>query len=684
MRRMATAGTIQDAFHIFRKIGHRIGRVTQPSKRAILHSSGLFDETFYRKQLAHLPHPEEALNDPLTHYLRLGGFMGLDPSEEFDSDWYLRVNPDVQAAGVNPLLHYVQHGRNEGRLPYSGAKPLIMSRAPTHPLGLKARLWGGFSHLALPELEKLAIENSNARCAWYLASWHYVHGNLNESLGWLKLCIELEPKGLSKHTAVGLAKCYTQLQMTSELASVAIDVRYTETFGAALPYVLANMYNAQGRQDECLEAINDIFYRAGLVGLTRIRADRPVALDNLKATGPVVCYLVDEAQQPMISVVVPAHNAAGTLPIALEGLLSQSWRNLEVIVVDDGSSDETVAIAKCYAQKDARVRYLENAHNLGAYPTRNRGMKAARGEFVTVHDSDDWSHPQKLEKQMLPLLRGFDKVATVSSWVRVDSNMRFIGPWQLSDHYAEKNHSSIVVRRSVLEEIGYWDEVNVAGDTEFLWRLEQHYDHARIMHVLRDTPLSFALSGEASLTRTSATHVKTIHYGLRRIYRESARWWHRVSPLPPALNCGSERMFPAPLGNLRNPDTEFDAILVGDLGAEGDALDLLLSDLARVLNDYANVCLLHWPAYLSRHGASIADEVFELCYKQKISFAHPGLTLNSKTIVMLSGTHHDYTPTYSARVQGVESIVDANGHSVKAKPELLKYFANGGVQSLNS
>jgi hypothetical protein len=132
--------------------------------------------------------------------------------------------------------------------------------------------------------------------------------------------------------------------------------------------------------------------------------------------------------QALVSVIVPAWNAAKTLETALEGLARQSWAALEVIVVDDCSSDETAAIVERFAARDPRIRLLRHAANQGAYAARNTALASARGAFITNHDSDDWSHPRKIESQVRPLLESDALVATLSHWVRTSDDLRF-GQW---------------------------------------------------------------------------------------------------------------------------------------------------------------------------------------------------------------------------------------------------------------
>lgn len=99
----------------------------------------------------------------------------------------------------------------------------------------------------------------------------------------------------------------------------------------------------------------------------------------------------------MVSVIIPSYNRAGSIRAAVESVLKQSYADLELIVVDDGSTDDTEAVLK--GIDDDRLRYIYQ-ENAGACVARNTGIAAARGEYIAFHDSDDIWHPTKLEKQM--------------------------------------------------------------------------------------------------------------------------------------------------------------------------------------------------------------------------------------------------------------------------------------------
>ena len=107
------------------------------------------------------------------------------------------------------------------------------------------------------------------------------------------------------------------------------------------------------------------------------------------------------SSKPLISIVLPAYNAAKYLPVTCQSVLSQTYKSLELIIVDDHSSDRTLAIAQDLAASDNRVRVYRTPANCGgpAGP-RNLGVSHASGEYIAFIDSDDWWHYEKLSVQL--------------------------------------------------------------------------------------------------------------------------------------------------------------------------------------------------------------------------------------------------------------------------------------------
>jgi glycosyltransferase involved in cell wall biosynthesis len=103
---------------------------------------------------------------------------------------------------------------------------------------------------------------------------------------------------------------------------------------------------------------------------------------------------------PRVSVIMPAYNREKYIAESIQSVLGQSFADFELIILDDGSTDKTLEIARSF-QGDQRIRVEQNRSNLGIAKTRNRGLELARADYVALLDSDDiWLDPDKLEKQI--------------------------------------------------------------------------------------------------------------------------------------------------------------------------------------------------------------------------------------------------------------------------------------------
>ena len=200
---------------------------------------------------------------------------------------------------------------------------------------------------------------------------------------------------------------------------------------------------------------------------------------------------------PAITALIGTWNYAHTLPRAIDSLLSQTVEDMELLVVDDGSTDSTAELMAGY--DDPRVRFLERPHR-GIAPTLNDGVAEARSPYVAVQDADDWSLPHRLERQ-LELLRSRPDVAVVGSRMReVDENGRELRPrtsFAAGDvgpkllRYNPIPNTSAAFRRDVFLELGGYDaRYRYAMEYELWLRMaERHAVHAidevlsvRVMH----------------------------------------------------------------------------------------------------------------------------------------------------------------------------------------------------------
>ncbi len=150
-----------------------------------------------------------------------------------------------------------------------------------------------------------------------------------------------------------------------------------------------------------------------------------------------------EAVRDVVSVIMPAFDAAATVVASIASVLAQTHRELELVVVDDGSRDATAALVEAQAARDPRVVLLRQA-NAGVAAARNAGIEAAHGNCIAFLDSDDRWHPRKLERQ-LAVMRACGARVAYTAYRRVDAAGRVlsvVSPPARVDHAAllRSNH----------------------------------------------------------------------------------------------------------------------------------------------------------------------------------------------------------------------------------------------------
>ena len=201
---------------------------------------------------------------------------------------------------------------------------------------------------------------------------------------------------------------------------------------------------------------------------------------------------------PLVSVVIPAYNAEAFIGKTLKSVLSQTYQNIEVLVVDDGSLDTTAEIIKSFAEKDSRVILLRQP-NSGVAAARNFAIEKSKGEYIAPIDADDIWYSQKLEKQVQCMLEADPTVGLVYAWSAfIDAEDNIIGDYT-SFHYLNirsiegyvypamiqmnliGNGSVPLIRRSCFDKIGLYNcklrEQNAQGceDWDIYLRIAEAY-----------------------------------------------------------------------------------------------------------------------------------------------------------------------------------------------------------------
>jgi glycosyltransferase involved in cell wall biosynthesis len=188
----------------------------------------------------------------------------------------------------------------------------------------------------------------------------------------------------------------------------------------------------------------------------------------------------------LVSVIMPAFNAAETISQSIKSILAQDYHELELIVVDDCSTDNTASIVRDLAKKDARIRYVKHDENSGCYASRNTGIRYSKGKYITFQDADDISLQHRINLQIVPLILGKAEFTLA----RIMRSRERINDFDITDQdemirklqsgisensgNTEKNkvgYITAMFKRNIFEELGLFWENRFGADAEFVERL---------------------------------------------------------------------------------------------------------------------------------------------------------------------------------------------------------------------
>lgn len=204
----------------------------------------------------------------------------------------------------------------------------------------------------------------------------------------------------------------------------------------------------------------------------------------------------------LVSVIMPVYNAEAWLRRAIDSVLAQHHDRLELLAVDDGSSDRSPEMLQTYAAADARVRVLRQPCNGGVAAARNAGIAAARGGYIAFLDADDWWHPAKLERQLASMRKSGALISYAAYW-RVAEDGRLLSQvtpppqvnWQdmLASNFIG-NLTGMYARS--LGDVPF----QRIGHEDYVFWLEQVRRAGRAVRVESPEPLAWYLVRERSLS----------------------------------------------------------------------------------------------------------------------------------------------------------------------------------------
>lgn len=334
--------------------------------------------------------------------------------------------------------------------------------------------------------------------------------------------------------------------------SEAIAHAFTHAHGAeinALNLLYANYATSNPKLR--LHFLNKYLSTYGL-GITLQEADGKEFFHQIKSA-----KTPERVDGPLVTIIMPAYNAEGTINQAVSSLLNQSWHNLQIIVVDDASTDDTLQKAKDLAKRDKRVEVLSNPVNVGPYVCRNLGVLHTRGQWLTVHDADDWAFPDRIEQQVRLLTKAQAATCT-GSMLRINELGQITRPVAggasiEEDGYLRLCFASLMVETAYFrDELGAWDSVRVGGDAELIDRITAL--GTATTHLIR--PMILCLDHKVGLINHQEFgpyDVKGKTLPIRSEYSLAYKAWNKSKANKRLSFFGKSRPFEAPKGNLIKP-----------------------------------------------------------------------------------------------------------------------------------
>ena len=242
-----------------------------------------------------------------------------------------------------------------------------------------------------------------------------------------------------------------------------------------------------------------------------------------------------------VSIIVPAYNAEKTIGRCVESVLNQTYRDFELIVLDDGSEDATGAILDEYAKKDSRIRVVHKA-NSGVSDTRNRGLDLAAGDYLQFLDADDWAAPDATRLFVRAMEDNPECGMVIADFYRViDDRMDQKGNIDEERLYTREEYADLMMkapadfyygvlwnkffRRGVIEEFGIRMDVNISWSEDFIFNME-YVLHVNQIYALKvpvyyyvKTPGSLSSLSGNGFTETIRMKLKILEY-YRSFYRD--------------------------------------------------------------------------------------------------------------------------------------------------------------------
>lgn len=286
----------------------------------------------------------------------------------------------------------------------------------------------------------------------------------------------------------------------------------------------AQIMRASGDGKGQVDAINEMLKLHDLHPITSTGENNEITIEHLQSDAPTY-----EGDHGKVSIIMTGYKKDPLLAVAVNSILAQTYRNLELIIVDDNSPDDAFEFLQKLSEGDDRMKPFQMEVNGGTYLAKNFGITQATGKYLAFMDSDDWTHPQRIERQVAKLVQYPAAQGVINDYFRIDENSNI--PYR-GNGSIRMACISLLLRKEAQEKIGFFDSLRVGADTEYIERLQAVYGESALIRAR--IPNMFMTQHSSSLTGGGRFHISWRSIAGDRLQHHSAfREWHKK------ISCGN-------------------------------------------------------------------------------------------------------------------------------------------------
>ncbi|MGY8781632.1 MAG: glycosyltransferase, partial [Fidelibacterota bacterium] len=341
-------------------------------------------------------------------------------------------------------------------------------------------------------------------------------GDYNKALYYCDLALQLDPN--DRRFSCSRAQCLSKLSRHEEAFLEVEQLMSKSPSSDEVFLTKAQIRKASGDGGGMILAINEMLAKHELAPIQSVHENQDINIEYLSCDASL-----SKTNEFKVSVIMTMYKKDPLLDIAIESILKQTHRNIELIVVDDKSPDDAFEYVKNKEKQDPRLRVFQMERNGGTYRAKNFGLTKVTGDYIAFMDSDDWSHPQRVEKQLKLLIENPDAMATTQNYFRIDENSHI--PYR-GNGSVRMACISLLMKKEVQLKMGYFDSLRVGADSEYIERIMAIFGNKSVIN--DESPTLFVTYRNASLSGGGEFHIswRSIS-GDRNAHHSAFREWHR-------------------------------------------------------------------------------------------------------------------------------------------------------------